>query len=196
MHTIRERAASTRRTDTMSAPEQLALDQAQPPGADPNIVSKSKFAEANGWSKPYVSKLTAEGRLVLTEDGKVLARESLARIAATTGAPERASAAVVPPQFRADRDRREFYDAENSRLDLEERTGKLMNRADVVSVVADVGVSLRARLEAWPDRLAPQIAALGGNESRIRALLAEHVEISLGELSRGFSKLANPPAET
>jgi hypothetical protein len=181
----------------MSTPQQLALDQAAPAGRpDPNIVSKSAFATANGWSKSYVSKLNAEGRLVLTDDEKVMARESLARIAQTTGAPERASAPVVPPQFRADRDRREFYDAENARLDLEERTGKLMSRAEVVGVVADVSVSLRARLEAWPDRLAPQIAALGGNESRIRALLAEHVALSLGEMSRGFAKLAAPAAGT
>lgn len=158
--------------------------------ADPNIVTKSAFAAANGWGRSYVSNLAAEGRLVLTDDGKrVLARESLARIAATTGAPERASPPAVQPQFRADRDRKEFYDAEHSRLDLEARTGKLLNRADVISVVSNAAVGLRAALESWPPRLAPQIAALGGNEARIMALLADHIETALTDMSQRLAKL-------
>lgn len=161
-----------------------------PPPTDANIVSKAEFARQNDWQKSYISKLAGQGRLVLTDDGKVMSRESLARIAATTGAPERASPPAVQPQFRADRDRKEFYDAENARLDLEARTGKLLNKADVLSVVADAAVGLRARLESWPPRLAPQIAALGGNEARISALLADHIETALGDLSQRFAKLA------
>ncbi len=34
-------------------------------------MSKSEFAAYKGWSKPYVSKLAKQGRLVLTADGKV-----------------------------------------------------------------------------------------------------------------------------
>ncbi len=34
-------------------------------------LSKSEFAAHKGWSKPYVSKLAKNGRLVLTADGKV-----------------------------------------------------------------------------------------------------------------------------
>jgi hypothetical protein len=163
--------------------------------ADTNIVRKSEFAAANDWRRSYVSKLANEGRLVLTEDGRVKVKESLALIAATTGAPERASAPAVQPQFRLDRDRKEFYDAENARLDLEERVGQLMNRAEVLSVVADAAVSLRARIETWPDRLAPQLAALGSDEGRIRALLADHVHTALTDLSQRFAKLAQqqPP---
>lgn len=159
--------------------------------ADPNLQTRSAFAAANNWSKSYVSKLGAEGRLVLTDDGKLVrVRESLDRIAATTGAPERASAPAVPPQFRVDRDRKEFYDAENARLDLEARMGKLLARADVMSVMSDAAVTLRTRLEGWPPRLAPQLAALGGNEQRIKAVLAEHIELALADLSQRFAKLA------
>lgn len=34
-------------------------------------LSKSEFAAHKGWSKPYVSKLAKQNRLVLTADGKV-----------------------------------------------------------------------------------------------------------------------------
>jgi hypothetical protein len=159
--------------------------------ADPNLVTRSEFASRNGWSKSYVSKLGGEGRLVLTEDGKhVLVAESLARIKETSGALERASAPVVPVQVRADRDRKEFYDAEQARLDLEKRVGKLLDKPDVLAVVADAAAALRSRLESFPPRLAPQLAAQGGNEARIKAILADAVEHLLDDLSSRFAKLA------
>lgn len=159
-----------------------------PPPADPNIVRKSAFAEAQGWAKSYVTKLAQEGRLVLTDDGRVLVAESLQRIAQTTGAPERASDQVVSTQYRGDRDRREFYDAENARLDLEERLGKLLDVAEVNAAIAAAGTMFRQRLEGLPHRLAPQIAAMAGNEARIRTLLADEVELLLTDVSRRMSQ--------
>ena len=160
-------------------------------GRDPNLVSKSEFARLNGWSKSYVSKLAGEGRLVVTEDGKqVLVAESLARIRETTTAPERASDAAVTTQYRGDRDRREFYDAENARLDLEERLGKLLSAAQVSAVVAQAGTLFRQRLEGWPHRLAPQLAVMGGNEGGIRGLLIDEVELLLAELARTLGDAA------
>ena len=35
------------------------------------LLSKSEFAALMGWSKPYVSKLNKQGRLVLAGDGRV-----------------------------------------------------------------------------------------------------------------------------
>ncbi|PZR75408.1 MAG: terminase small subunit, partial [Stutzerimonas stutzeri] len=34
------------------------------------VMKKSEFADSQGWSRPYVSKLASQGRLVMTEDGK------------------------------------------------------------------------------------------------------------------------------
>lgn len=166
------------------------MTEIQAPG-DANIVSKSEFAKQNGWAKSYVSKLVGEGRLVLTEDGKVMVAESLERIQATTNATDRASAPAVPPAVRVDRDRKEFYDAENARLDLEERTGRLLAAQDVVGTLADAAAMIRATLEAWPDDLAPDLAALGGDEARIRAHLLNATEVILTELATRFGKLAS-----
>lgn len=57
-------------------------------------MSKSEFAAYKGWSKPYVSKLAKQGRLVLTADGKVdvVATEALLERSADpskTGVAER-----------------------------------------------------------------------------------------------------------
>jgi hypothetical protein len=158
---------------------------------NPNVVTRSEFARLNEWSKSYVSKLGSESRLVLTDDGKhVLVAESLARIKDTSGALERVSAPVVAPQVRADRDRKEFYDAEQARLDLEKRVGKLLDKPDVLSAVADAAAAVRSKLENLPPRLAPQLAAQGGNEQRIRLILADHIEQLLDDLSSRFAKLA------
>jgi hypothetical protein len=155
-----------------------------------NCVTKAEFARQNGWSKSYVTKLKDENRLVVTPEGRVLVAESLQLIQETARAAERASPPAVPPQFRVDRDRKEFYDAENARLDLEKRIGKLLSTPEVLGALADAAVTLRSHLEALPDRLAPQIAALGNSEPRIRALLAEHIETALTELSHRLSKMA------
>lgn len=166
------------------------------PTPDGNLMTRAEFARANGWSKSYVTKLGDAGRLVLSDDGKlVLAAESLQRIRETTGAPERASAPAVSPQYRGDRDRKEFYDAENARLDLEERVGGLLQRGDVLAVTAEAAVLMRQRLEGWRDRLAPQLAALGGNEQRIRALLHDQVHQLLQDMSRRFERLAEGKSE-
>lgn len=158
-----------------------------------DALSQADFARQQGWSKSYVSKLKGEGRLVLTAAGSVDAAASLARIKATTAAHGRADPAVVGPQYLDAKDRNEHYQAELARLKFEREIGALRDAADVAAVVADVATTLRSRLESWPDRLAPQLAALAGDESRIRAELADHIHGALAELARGFERLATVP---
>lgn len=159
----------------------------------PATLTRSEFAAHNGWAKSYVTKLGHEGRLVLTSDGKrVLVAESLAKIAEGTTAMARASEPAVPAAVRVDRDRKEFYDAENARLDLEERTGKLMRADDVLDIVANVAATLRTRLESRSAIVAPQLAALAGDEARITTVLADHDRATLAEVSRLFAKLSSP----
>lgn len=158
---------------------------------EPQVLfgTQTEFARAQGWSKSYITKLKQDGRLVMTDDGLVDFAASLARIQATTGAPERASAPAVSHSVRSDRDRQAFYDAEKSRLDLEERVGRLLAADQVLSAVADAAVTLREALSTWPYRLTPQLAAAGGDEARIRACLAENVEADLAALANRFAAL-------
>lgn len=161
-----------------------------PPGAGdaPAFCRQAEFARLQGWSKSYVTALKQAGRLVLADDGLVDVQASLARIQATTEAVERASPPAVPPPQRADRDRKEFYDAENARLDLEERLGRLMRAEQVLEAVADAGALFAAQLDALPARLAPELAGLGGDEGRIQAVLAEALEAARAEM---VTKLKN-----
>lgn len=160
------------------------------------VGTQADFGRAQGWGKSYVTKLKHEGRLVFTAEGLVDYAASLARIQATTGAPERASSPAVSSSARSDKDRQAFYDAEKSRIDLEERIGKLLDREEQMAALADAAVTLRASLEAWPERLASSLAALDGDEQRIRAFLVDHVETALAELSARFSAMASLARES
>lgn len=157
------------------------------------LCTQAEFARLQGWSKSYVTKLKGEGRLLITPGGLVDVQASIARIKATTGADARAADTVMGPTFRDAKDRNEHYQAELSRLKFEREIGALRDAADVAAVVADVATTLRTRLESWPDRLAAPLAALGGDEARIRAELADHVHAALAELSHGFGSLNTNP---
>lgn len=149
-------------------------------------ATQADFARQIGVARSYVTALKKSGRLVLDDQGRVLVEESKASIARSNGAPERA--AVVEPSFGDARERKEHYSAELSRLEYEERCGKLMVASEVIGVVAGAAVTLRTRLESFPDLLAPQLAAIA-DEQQIRAMLADQVEILLGELAEKFAEI-------
>lgn len=146
-------------------------------------VSQSEFARQMGCARSWVTTLKNQGRLVLTEDGRVLVEASKARIASSNGVDSRSS--VTTPQIKDARERRENIEAQLKQMDLDERMGKLMPADQVVSAISSAAVTLRSRLESLPDVLAPQLAAMA-NEQEIRAFLAEEIENLLAELSAGF----------
>lgn len=160
----------------------------------PQILTKGEFAKHIGCVPSYVSKLAKEGRLVLAEDGRVMVAETKAKMASTTRAPERASEAAQTVVGGDSRDRKAFYEAESARLDLEERIGKLLDRGEVVGVVAEVATMLRQTLTSRSAMMAPQLAAAGGDEARIKTLLLENDEQTLAEVSRRFAKLSEEAA--
>lgn len=160
-----------------------------PPPLERVTCTQAEFARMQGWGRSYVTKLKLEGRLVM--DGELVdVAASIARIQATTERRDIASPPAVSHSARSDRDRQAFYDAERSRLDLEERVGRLLARDDMLAVLNDAAVTLRSALETWPERLSPALATLAGDEARMRAHLAEHVEAALAEVSRRFGDLA------
>lgn len=160
----------------------------------PATCSQAEFARLQGWARSYVTKLKDEGRLVI--DGKrVDIAASLARIRATTARPEIASAPAVSSSARTDRDRQAEYDAERMRLDLVERVESLLERDQVHAAVARAQGELEDALGDWPERLAPTLAALAADEGRLRAHLAEHVELELEQIAaRMTSGIVTPPA--
>lgn len=90
------------------------------------------------------------------------------------------------------RARRERAAADKAEVELARMAGELMDAAEVVAVVGDAATRLRVALEGLPDRVAPHLANL--DEAAARALLADHVEAALVELSQSFGKLAKAGA--
>ena len=178
-----------------------------------STMSQADFAREIGVVRSRVTALKAAGRLVMDGNGRVLVEESKARIAETADpnrddvaarhAANRASAGIVAPQpARPEADRvgssyqqaravKEKFLALAAKRDYEIACGKLMQADEVVSAVASAAVTLRTRLEAWPDTMA---AVLGGNldESQRRAILADGIEELLAGLTAEFNRIARP----
>lgn len=159
------------------------------PAPAPTTGTQLEFARAQGWSKSYISKLKAEGRLVFASEGVLDFAATLARIKATTGADKRAAPAVMGAAFGDAKDRNEHYTAELARLKFEREIGAVWDAEDVRQQVARIAAELCAALDQLPDRLAPTLAALAGDETRIRAELRESVYHLRTDLAAGMASV-------
>lgn len=169
------------------------------PAAEPTHCTQTEFAALLGVGKSYVTALKGQGRIVFDAQGRVDVVASRAKIKASTGADGRAADTVMGPQFSESKDRNEHYTAELQRLKFEREIKSVLEAADVLSVIADAATVLRTRIESRSPRLSPQIAAMAGDEQRIRALLSDDDEQLLAELAEHFGRvaaLAPTPAAT
>lgn len=182
--------------------------------AEPLTESLADFARRLNYKKSYITQLKQDGRLVLTTDGKrVVVDASIERIKATQAlshqsiADRHAAARSAPDvpedelpapttsptpeqaRYQTSRAEREHWAAQAARRDYELSMRQLLPAADVESAIADAVTQLRARLEALPDILAPQLAA-EPDEAKCRALLADEIEHALTELARAFGNVA------
>lgn len=66
------------------------------------VMKKSEFADSQGWSRPYVSKLAGQGRLVLNEKGHVEVEATLALLGETAD-PSKAAVADRHQRERAEK---------------------------------------------------------------------------------------------
>ncbi len=103
-------------------------------------------------------------------------------------APERPLSSDAKRKAKALADKAEL-DAENARIDMAERLGELLPRADVERAIGQAANGLRVALENMADTLAPQLAATN-DEAQCRKLVWDEVSHALEELSRGFREAA------
>lgn len=185
------------------------------------VAGLREFASLAGFKPSYITQLKKDGRLVMTEDGKVQVAESLARIEETKS-PEKAAVAArhaaarqaaaqeathdpqAPPapaapqddprvgnSYQAARAVREKYLAMEAKRAYEHAIGKLLEAAHVEAALADAVTTLRTQLEGLPDILASDLAA-EPDEARCRALITDAVEQQLHELARQFQRITQP----
>jgi hypothetical protein len=98
----------------------------------------------------------------------------------TTGTS--ATPGADPDSYQVHRAARERYQAELTRLELEERQGKLTPTADVERAAAQTARAVRDALLVIPDRVGAQVAA-ETDPARVHALLAAEVRHALVALS-------------
>lgn len=156
----------------------------------PATCSQADFARILERGRSYVTALKNEGRLVMTEDGQVRVAESLERIKATSGAPERAAAPVQGKTYTEAQDRERFYSAELKRLEYEREVKRLRLAEELATAASDASAIIRQNLEGWADQLPAHIASLGADEARIATFLRQECHAFLGRLSKALSGLA------
>lgn len=162
--------------------------------SEEDLMTRSEFARHLGVAKSYVTKLGNQGRLVLAEDGRIRVRATLELIRSTTGAPARATPAVLTEEMTDWKERKERAQALQAEMDVAQRRGTLILATDVRAAVVDAATTLRTRLERLPDQLAAQLAA-ATDEQRVRALLANEIESTLADLSSTFGRIGREDAQ-
>ena len=164
------------------------------------LVSQSEFAKRNGWTRQYVSKLVRQGRIRL-ENGKVNEIAALRALKADAEpstvlrekVPEKRSLtpAVSSPapmesrpsvDYLTARTMREAYRAKMTRMEYEQKQGKLTDAARVREDAFQAGRIVRDAILALPDRLADILAA-ENNPGKVHQLLRDELELALEQLS-------------
>lgn len=184
--------------------------------ADPTETATAReLAERLGFKPHYGHQLVKDGRFVLAPDGKrVLVAESLARYQATKDPSKqgvadrhakaregRASQAEAPTDepagdfadvpmydYHNAKAKREHWAAEREHALWRKEAGELMERSEVVAMMADAGATIRGKLESWASVLPPQL--VGRDEAAVRATISDQVEQLLSDMVEKFQKMA------
>lgn len=96
--------------------------------------------------------------------------------------------AAQSPDYQLWRARKERAAALREELKLGEEAKLYVKIEDAKAIVADSFVAARSHLEGLSDRLAPALAA-EDDEQRVRAILAEEMEVGLSNLSQALGRL-------
>ena len=163
--------------------------------------TQADFARRIGVVRSRVHALKESGRLVMEGD-LVNVEASKARIEETRNATHDNQAtakvgaggtapieeAAAPRRIDAQA-RKEHAQADIAEMERDKMRGELLLKDDVIAAVADIVTTLRARLESLPAQIGPQVAPIS-DEGLCTAMIADHVEAALSELSHQAGKVA------
>lgn len=88
--------------------------------------------------------------------------------------------------FQAARAKKAYFDAEMARIEYEKRLGKLVEKQDVESAVADLVTAFRQAVENMPHRVSAELVAK--DIDAIRAILKQEIHGALSDLEREITK--------
>jgi hypothetical protein len=95
--------------------------------------------------------------------------------------------------YAAGRAREVTARATMAELELQRQLGAVRDAVEVQDAVRGAGAIFRTGVEGWPAALSARLAALGGNEARIAALLRDECTQLLHRVSAEFARLADAP---
>jgi hypothetical protein len=187
-------------------------------GALPETCTLREFASIAGFKPSYITRLKADDRLVLTEDGKrVRVVESLQRIKDTAdptriGVVRRHAehrqaqgSGEVPPAsdelhgsdepdeatstYQHWRERGERAKALAAERENDIADRKLLRADELEPAIADAFTLIRARIEALPEVLGDELAVMTDPQA-VRARMREEIEQLLTETSNKLEALS------
>lgn len=169
-------------------------------------MNLQEYAESRGLSYQTIARwakagklpcLKRNGKIYVIEDAQQLDREIAAAKSpdrgGVGGAPaideslrrQQADAAAVP-SFARSRAIREAFAAKLSELEFKQRSGKLVDKAELKLKLAKVHMGVRDALRSIPDRIAPIVAA-ETDQAKIHAMLLKEIGQALEGLSGAIS---------
>lgn len=161
---------------------------------DVEYTQLSKWAGQGRFSSNAVRK---EGRKWVVADAQELDRQVAAAKAPDRGgrggAPaidqtlvQQQNQAAAIPSFAQSRAIREAYAARLTRLEYDQRSGKLVDKAELKMKLAKLHMAVRDALRTIPDRVAPIVAA-ETDQTKIHAMLLKEIGQALEGLSGAIS---------
>ena len=175
------------------------------------IVTKAEFAKMRGVAPSSVTRWAREGRVVLTDDGRVAVEPSVERLQATEinvgraekwreyrkavkdsaeGASElsQGSGGDDGASLLASRAMKERYMALKAKLEYEQLSGELVPREDFDYMIRTAGAVIRTKIDSLADRYAALLAPVT-DLSETHAILASAARTIESEIAEEFARL-------
>lgn len=140
--------------------------------------SKARFEATKDPSKQGVADRHAAGRAASTQVPTKDASPAAEQAAQLTENESTQQPSVF--NFQDSKAEKEFWEAKTRKAEYLKLAGELMPLAHHVAAMADVGATVRSKLEAWASTLSPQLAMR--DEPAVRAMLVDQVEQMLHSL--------------
>lgn len=94
---------------------------------------------------------------------------------------ERSPSDAQEYDYQSSKAKREHWAAEREHAAFRKDAGELIELAQHIAAMTDVGATVRSKLEAWASTLPPQLA--GRDEAAVRATLTDQIELLLSDVA-------------
>lgn len=149
-------------------------------------VTKAEFARRMNLSKPTITNLIKRGRLSQTKSGRINFAKGKKEIETNRAANPDAAAikqGTIDPAIIKTRRRQEEIKLELAEMELRERRGELIERAEVLRMAKAVISISRSRFLNIPQKMAPKLVGLTSIR-KIKSILEKEIYAALKELSQ------------